>query len=341
MGLRNTKEIFKNFETIQSDFDCNCLESGHINETYLIRNNAKKYILQKINSSIFLNLDAIHHNIDQISKHLKSKNYRQVILELLPFSNGKYTWENEWRLMRYIDNSIGFEKVISVEQCYEAAKFLGEFHLNLLDIDSTKMESPLPNFLNYEDRWQQFLMSVDFASKDRLAQALPEIEYVFENRNILDEWINLQPKMPKRIIHGDPKISNFLFDQTNSLKIIALIDWDTIMPGTILYDFADMVRSYSNLKEEDDPSIGKNFSQENYQALENGFLFHLKNELESIEIENMALAAKSIVYIQALRFLTDFLNNDVYYKINYPIQNLNRAKNQINLLKELILYLES
>lgn len=336
MGIVEAKKVFENFESIEEDFECIGLESGHINETYLIRNKKKKYILQKINSSIFPNLETIHSNIEIVAKHLESKNYAHKRIELLPFSNGKTIWENEWRIMHFIGNSIGFEKVNSANQCYEAAVFLSDFHSNLLDLDTKKIQNPLPNFLNYEDRWHQFVMSVDFASKDRLAEALPEIEFLYAHRFILDEWINLQPELPLRIIHGDPKISNFLFDEMNSSKIIAIIDWDTLMPGTILYDFADMVRSYSNLKEEDDPSVGKNFSQENYLALEKGFLKHLNECLEPIEKNNLKLAAKSIIYIQALRFLTDFLNQDVYYKINYPIQNLNRAKNQINLLKSLL-----
>src|SRR5690606_16549925 len=142
MGIVEAKKVFENFESIEEDFECIGLESGHINETYLIRNKKKKYILQKINSSIFPNLETIHSNIEIVAKHLESKNYAHKRIELLPFSNGKTIWENEWRIMHFIGNSIGFEKVNSANQCYEAAVFLSDFHSNLLDLDTKKIQNP-------------------------------------------------------------------------------------------------------------------------------------------------------------------------------------------------------
>jgi Ser/Thr protein kinase RdoA (MazF antagonist) len=340
MDVEEVYKVVEKFEAIGSDFEWKLIESGHINLTYCIQNNSHKYILQKVNTSIFPHLEVISSNMLEVSKHLKSKEYPHEIIELLPFSTGEFIWENQWRILPFLDNTQSFEKVESTQQCFEAAKFLGEFHLTIKDLDSSRIQNPLPNFLNYEDRWQDFMMSVDFAQTDRYSQGLPEIEFVYENRGLLDHWIQLQTELPKRIIHADPKISNFLFDAQNSLKVKALIDWDTLMPGSILYDFGDMVRSYTNLKAEDDPKIGKNFSKENYESLKNGFLFHLENELLPIEKENLSLAGKSIIYIQAIRFLTDFLKNDTYYHTSYADQNLNRTKNQLNLLKELMNYLQ-
>lgn len=341
MELTEIKSVFENFEKIALDFQIKKLDSGHINHSFWVQNNSKAFLLQKVNSHVFPNLEAISSNIVEIANHLKSKDYPHEILQLLPFSNGEFLWEKEWRIFNLIPFAQGFEKVNSPEQCWASAKFLGEFHLYLKDIDSTRIQNPLPPFLDYENRWQEFIISVDFASQDRYAQALPEINFVYENRNILDEWIPLQSELPKRIIHGDPKISNFLFDAEQLEIIKALIDWDTFMPGTILYDFGDMVRSYTNLKKEDEISKGKYFSQENYRALKEGFLFHLESHISQKEIENLPLAAQSIIFIQAIRFLTDFLNNDQYYHTSYPDQNLRRTQNQIQLLKELLEFLKN
>jgi thiamine kinase-like enzyme len=339
MELTEIKSVFENFEKIAPDFQIKTLESGYINHSFWVHNNSNTVLLQKVNSHVFPNMKSISSNILEITNHLKSKDYPHEILHPLSFSNGKYLWKNEWRIFKFIDNSQGFDKVNSSEQCLKAAKFLGEFHLYLSDLDSTKIQHPLSQFLDYENRWQEFVMSVDFAFQDRYTLALPEINFVYENRNILDRWINIQSKLPIRIIHADPKISNFLFEAEKSNKIIALIDWDTFMPGTILYDFGDMVRSYTNLKKEDEISKGKYFSSENYNALKEGFLFHLKQQLNAIEIENLPLAAQSIIFIQAIRFLTDFLNNDQYYHTSYNNQNLHRTQNQIQLLKELRAFL--
>lgn len=336
MELEEIKLIYMNFEPIQPDFTCTQLNSGHINRTFKIQNNRENYILQEINSSIFQNVNSIIQNGLILSEHLKSENYPHEILNHLPFSNGEFIWNNSWRILNYIANSVSFEKVASSEQCYEAAKFLGEFHLYLQNLDASKIQNPLPNFLNYDSRWEEFVQRIDFANRDRYAQSLPEIEFIYQNRGILDDWINLQKELPIRIIHADPKISNFLFEAQNPEKIKSLIDWDTIMPGSILYDFGDMVRSYTNLKAEDDPNIGNNFSLQNYQALHAGFLYHLEDKLNSVERNHLNLAAKSIIFIQAIRFLTDFLANDSYYRTSSENQNLDRAKNQINLLNEMM-----
>ena len=145
--------------------------------------------------------------------------------------------------------------------------------------------------------------------------------------------------LPIRVIHADPKISNIRFDKEN--KAIAVIDLDTMMNGTILYDFGDMIRSYTNNAEEDNGWVKDHFNAENYVAVKEGFLFYLKDTLTPIELENLDYAAQLIIYIQAIRFLTDFLNDDIYYSTKYKLQNLDRTKNQINLLKGLLVFLKS
>ncbi|MEF9479228.1 phosphotransferase [Chryseobacterium sp. 1B4] len=145
--------------------------------------------------------------------------------------------------------------------------------------------------------------------------------------------------IPKRIIHADVKISNLLFDR--KYRPLAVIDLDTTMISTILYDFGTMIQSYTNITHEDDGSARNNFNPEMYKAVKEGFLFHLKDKLTTTETESLDYAAQVAIYIQELRFLTDYLNGSIYYATKYPEHNLDRTKNQLELLKGLREYLES
>lgn len=334
--IQKIKNIFENFENPAPDFEVKTLVSGHINRTYLILNHSKNFILQKINTKVFKQPEILAQNILNISNHLKSKNYPHQFLKPILFSDGKFIYDSEWRIFEFIDNSQSFEKAKSNNQVFEAAKFLSEFYSYLNDLNPAEIGDSIPGFLDFNLRYGQFETALKNAKQSRIKNSKPEIEFVISNQQFLNDWNKISTEIPTRIIHADPKISNFLFDKNSDEKIIALIDWDTFMCGPILYDFGDMARSYTNLKNEDDPSEGEIFSQKNYDALKKGFLFYLKDQLTQTEIENLDTAAKTVIYIQAVRFLTDYLNGDIYYHIDFPEQNLNRTKNQINLLKGLI-----
>ncbi|HRP89392.1 MAG TPA: aminoglycoside phosphotransferase family protein [Edaphocola sp.] len=330
------QNAFNNFEQIAADFKATQLTSGHINQTFKVHNHQKDYILQKVNTDVFNNLEGITLNIHSISQHLKSNGYPQPILTPINFQSGSFLHEEKWRLFNYFEDIQSFEKVQNQEQAFEAAKFLGEFHFYLKDFDADSLKESIKGFTNFEARILQFKESLNTASPERLDLARKEISFLLAQTSIIDQWQKIVQKTPKRLIHADPKISNFLFNKNTSTQIKAIIDWDTIMCGTILYDFGDMVRSFTNLKEEDDSKIGNNFNYDYYKAIKQGFLHHLASELKSIEIDNLDLAAKTVVLIQAIRFLTDYLNNDTYYATKYPNHNLLRAKNQLNLFSEIV-----
>lgn len=330
------KSVFENFQFISTDFKVERLTSGHINQTYLIQNAGQQFILQKVNTDVFKNLKAVTNNIVEVSKHLNKKSYPHKIMEPLIFRNDKFIWKNQWRLFTYFKDTKTYEKVNSPQQAFEAAQFLKEFHVYLKDIDLDKIISSIPGFLNFNLRLKHFETSLISCSSERLKKAEKEIKQVKKYKYLLEKWSLRLPDFPENIIHGDPKISNFLFAQNDSNKIIALIDWDTLMKGPRLYDFGDMVRSYTNLRAEDDPIVGNNFSNENYTALKNGFLHQFPGELSDLEKSSMDLAGKTVIYIQAVRFLTDYLNDDLYFTINRPNQNLHRTQNQLNLLEEMI-----
>lgn len=336
MKVDEIKSIFKAFQPVLSNFEVEPIKSGHINQTFLVYNGENQFLLQKLNTTVFKNMEAIMQNMQAVSDHLQQKNYPHKILSPLSFKNKETLFDGQWRLFPFFKRTQTFEKVQSAEQPFAAAQFLSEFHFYLRDFVSDKIQDSIPGFLDFKSRSEQFDSALKSAAEDRIKQAAKEIEYIHSQRSILDKWNGIHAKLPKRLIHADPKISNFLFDQDSTEEIVALIDWDTLMNGTILYDFGDMVRSYTNLREEDDPEIGGNFSLENYKALKKGFLFHLEDTLTPQEINHLDLAGKAVIYVQALRFLSDYLQGDKYYAVRYPNQNLNRTKNQLNLLKELL-----
>lgn len=343
MGEINPKltEIIEQFlGTSDENISITSIESGHINSTFQVRTSTQTYILQKINTSIFRNPIALVENGQLVREFLLAQQYPHPILESKKTINQQWLVENEWRLFVKIQHSKTFEKVQSEKQAFEAAKFLGEFHAYLNHFPTEKIKETLPGFLDFENRLKSFDTAVEKANLDRKNISKTLINFINQYRDWVKSWTDVIAQLPTRILHADPKISNFLFDEKNTSLPIALIDWDTLITGPILYDFGDMVRSYTNEKEEDDASeSSNNFSVSYFENLKKGFLNSFENQLMATEIAQLDFGAKMIIYIQCMRFLTDFLNNDVYFRIHYSTQNLDRAKNQMHLLQDLMTYL--
>ena len=324
---------------------CELVEAGLINATYKVEivdteRKISPYILQKINSTIFKDPEAIMTSMDRIARHLVRQNYPDAVL--LPIRNRNSDWlsydeeHKPWRLLPYIPQSVCLEKIVSPLQAFESAKTFSRFYAHLWDIDLSGIKPAIPGFLDFSSRILSFKQALFAADETRKQIAGQEIAYVTAHLPLPEKFIALQKeeKLPLRLVHGDPKFSNILFDQTGS-RGLCVIDLDTLMPGTLLYDFGDMVRSYTNNRAEDDASENAVFNREICEAVRAGFLFYLRDKLLPIEKDNMAYAAQVVVFIQAVRFLTDYLNGNIYYKITYPLQNLQRTRNQINLLKAL------
>ncbi|WP_390455375.1 phosphotransferase, partial [Chryseobacterium sp. Alg-005] len=245
-----------------------------------------------------------------------------------------------WRMLDFVENSITFLKVPSIKIAYEAAKTFSLF-LNTVNVEPLpEIKDTLPGFINFEKRISDYNNALENTSADVKEKAKDEIQYMNALLSLPEKWIHLQNNhlLPKRIIHADPKISNILFHQDHSP--LAVIDLDTVMTSTVLYDFGDMIRSYTNTTNEDEVIAGNNFNPEIFKAVKEGFLFHLQDKLAPEEYENLDYAAQVVIYIQAVRFLTDYLNGNIYYSVTYPEHNLHRTKNQLQLLKGLRAYLE-
>ncbi|MGV4529211.1 phosphotransferase enzyme family protein [Ornithobacterium rhinotracheale] len=334
------EEIVKKFFGKDADFGLQKNEMGHINTTYVLRDAQGAYVLQKFNTNIFEQPEVIVENMLKLADHLEAKKYPHAILRPKKTVRGDYLVEGEngvWRVIPFIENTQCIETVESPEQAYEVAKFIGEFHSYVCDLDVEGLKEPIPGFINFAKRMQDYEQSLNNATPNRKELALEAITIVEELKEIPKKWLEItsQDGFPKRLIHADPKISNILLSADDKNKPVAVIDLDTLMPGTILYDFGDMVRSYTNTRDEDDPTPN-NFSKENYEAIKKGFLENLKDKLTPQELENFDLAGATVVYIQAVRFLTDFLNGDVYYAVKRENHNLDRTMNQLNLLKGIL-----
>ena len=316
------------------------IQNGLINNTFLLETAKGKFILQQINTLIFKNPNAIQNNHLKINDVLEQSDYSKNTVKVIPTLSNDLLFEKDneaWRMLDFLENSVTFLKPSSTEIAFEATKCLSEFY-KIINQESIILEETLPDFINFEKRVIDFKTAL-IQETERKKTAEKEINFILEHLSLPEKWIALenQRSLPNRVIHADPKISNVLFDKEN--KAIAVIDLDTMMNGTILYDFGDMIRSYTNNSDEDEGAVSDNFDAENYVAVKDGFLFYLKETLTRIELENLDYAAQLIIYIQAVRFLTDFLNHDIYYSVKYDLQNLDRTKNQINLLKGLQLFL--
>lgn len=317
------------------------ITDGHINTTLKISVGGEDYILQKINHFVFKNPFRLMHSIEVVCSHLKKQHYESEILEFLPNQKGLFLTMDEkggyWRMMHFIPNTYTVTKVENKEQVLEATKLLSSFYQKIIDLTPNSIEESIVGFVDFQKRLDDFQVALSQASSERKELASREIAFITQYVHLPNRFIENQKdgSFPLRVIHADPKISNILFDKTTK-KARCVIDFDTLMPSTILYDFGDMVRSYTNLREEDDTNPENVFSKEYYHAVKQGFLSSLEHELTPVEKENLDYAGQVVVYIQALRFLSDYLQDDLYYQTDYTTHNLDRTRNQINLLKELL-----
>lgn len=325
---------FEAFLDRAPDFEVQELSFGHINKTYRVNNAARAYILQCVNPLVFKNIKGVMDNIVAVSEHLKKQGYPHPVLAPVLSKKKEHLVWGQWRLFPLIRPAKTYQRAQSTLQVRAAAQFIAEFYTYLQGFDLQKLSAPVEGFLDFNRRYTDFLRHLERADPKRVQQASPEIAFLKAHRDLIDKWEQVLTQVPQRVIHADPKISNFLFDWKDPNQVVALIDWDTLMPGPVLYDFGDMVRSYTNLKDEDDPRAG-GFSDARYRMLEQGFTTHLMEVLTPVERKNLRLGAEVVCYIQALRFLTDFLNQDQYYSILRPSHNLDRTKSQLNLLQAL------
>lgn len=342
------KNVFRKFDDSTVVVSYKELASGHINDTYLINTTKDiKYVLQRINHGVFKDVPGLISNKVLVSKHIQKKlahlpseELKKRVLSFVDTMKGAYyyidTEGDYWNMMFYIPESVTHETVNNKEVAYEGGKLIGEF-LNLTsDFDASKLIDVIPKFHDMSFRFSQFEAALKVASKERIAKATPYIEQVWNMKGEMHILQRLKEsgEVKLRVTHNDTKISNALFDKNN--KGLCVIDTDTVMPGIIHYDFGDAIRTICNTAAEDETNLELvNFNLSYYKSYTKGFLEKVLSSLSPTEILLLPLAAKTMIFIMAIRFLTDFLNGDIYYKIKYPEHNLDRSKNQFKLIESL------
>jgi thiamine kinase-like enzyme len=336
----NLKDIIALFDISEKATEVKPMGEGMINDTYKVFVEGfekPKYVLQRINNAVFQNVDMLQDNIEKITNHIRMKGKNTLKFFRTKKSDKSYYFDGNryWRLMLYVTDSTTFQ-TINTEYSYLAGKSFGEFEHLLSDMKETIGEI-IPNFHNIEFRLKQLH---DAVKEDKVGRVgLPEVKYYIneiEKRNdkmTLGERLFREGKLPKRICHCDTKVNNMLFDKNG--EVLCIIDLDTTMPSFVFSDYGDFLRDAANTGAEDDPNLDNiDFNMEIFKAFTKGYLEGTKNFLLPIEKENLPYAVLLFPYMQTVRFLTDYINGDSYYKIKYPEHNLVRTRAQWRLFEK-------
>ncbi len=324
---------------------------GHINATFVLRfgKNGKiqDYVVQRINTNVFKNPDVLMQNIVGVTSFLRGKILKnggdpdRETLCFLPARDGKYYAADEngncWRCYRYIDDVYTCNVIDSAEVFYNAGLAFGAFQQSLADYPADTLAETIPNFHNTYSRFLDFETAVRENRSGRRDTVSAEIDFVRAREADTHVLLDLIDKgeLPLRVTHNDTKLNNILFDnQTN--QGICIIDLDTVMPGLALYDFGDSIRFGANTASEDEKDLSKvSLSLPLYKAYTEGYLHTAKDSLLPAEIEYLPFSAKLMTLECGMRFLTDYLNGDTYFKTEYPEHNLVRCRTQFKLVADM------
>ncbi len=319
---------------------------GHINETFRVFNNNPlfpDYLLQKINHQVFKNVDQLMGNLEKVVSHLNEQNKKadleKGLVLVATFSQKNYIVDDEggyWRMFEFVKDSKVFETISTPKIAYEGGKMFGEFLINLSDLSPDVFFEVIPDFHNIHFRFKNLFEAEHKNTEGRVGEVQNELNFIKERLEVMGTFQELNKKnlLPKRVTHNDTKLNNVLFDKEN--QGLCVIDLDTVMPGFVHYDFGDAIRTCANTAPEDEPDLRKiSVSLPMFEAFTRGYLKKTKQILTPIEIKYLPLSGAFMAFIMGVRFLTDYLMGDVYYKTKFPGQNLQRAKSQLMLTRKI------
>jgi Ser/Thr protein kinase RdoA (MazF antagonist) len=344
--MKNLKEIASRFAIEGIVDEAGPLGNGLINDSYMVRTvgDSPDYIMQRINHAIFRDVDLLQDNIAKVTAHQRRKleqaggrDIERRVLRFLPTLDGKpyyFDGENYWRIMVFISPS-ATKEAVTPETSREAGLAFGNFQKTLADIPD-RLGETIPDFHNMEFRLKQFRDAIEADAAGRLDGVGDLVEELLSRADGMcrAERLHREGKLPKRVSHCDTKVNNILFDTDGS--ILCVIDLDTVMPSYVFSDYGDFLRSAANTGAEDDPNLDNvEFDMDIFRAFTGGYLESAGEFLTPVEIENLPYGAAMFPYMQAVRFLTDYLNGDTYYKTKYPEHNLVRTRAQFKLLRSI------
>jgi len=320
--------------------------SGHINDSYAVtveaRGDPVRYIVQRINDTVFPDPPALMENIRRVTEHLRRRlGDDRRTLTLVPTRDGGVVHHDPdtgwWRAFPFIEGTATFDRVRSVATAREGARAFGRFQRELMDLPGPRLAETIPGFHHTPGRLEALTAAVEVDRADRVEDAGPEIEFALSRESLAHAITDAfaAGDMPERVTHGDTKINNVLFD-AESGEGLCVIDLDTVMPGLSLYDFGGLVRTCVSPAAEDERDTAKIVvSRKIHEALIDGYLAEMGDALTPAELDLLPVAGAVHTYEDGIRFLTDHLRGDVYYRIHRPGQNLDRARAQFALLTAL------
>ncbi|KAA3436295.1 phosphotransferase enzyme family protein [Rufibacter hautae] len=324
--------------------------SGHIHDTYHVMNShpgSPDYLLQRVNHHVFKNVPALMDNIQVVTTHLRQKlentpgtQPQKEVLTLIPTNQHKWFYQdaegNYWRMYYFLDDTLGFDMVTTPAQAYEGGKAFGKFQALLADLPVEQLHDTIPDFHNVVNRLRLFRETVAADPAGRVAEVAAEIAFVEERAQAMSTIYHMgqRGELPLRITHNDTKFNNVLLDKDGKAQCV--IDLDTVMPGYVAYDFGDAIRTTVNTAPEDEPELEKiQVNLALFEAFAKGFLEETSSALSDQEIASLLHGVLLLPFIMGLRFLTDYIDGDHYYKIHFPAHNLQRCRAQFQLVKEL------
>jgi hypothetical protein len=326
--------------------------SGHINDTYLVRTDGEgpDYLLQRINHVVFKDQDQLMSNILLVTNHLRKKIQQRVpdnpegsirtVLTPVVCKNGKWYYRepsgNVWRVYHYIPDSRSYDMVETPRQAREGGRAFGEFQAMLTDLDASLIHEVIPDFHHIGKRLEKLHQAVAADAVGRKADAAAEIAFIARREAAMHRILEMGATgaLPRRIIHYDTKFNNVLLDGHDQVKCV--IDLDTVMPGYVAYDFGDAIRTIINSAAEDEADLSKiTLNIPLFEAYAQGYFEKAASFLTPEEIDSLLYGAFLLPYMQAVRFLTDYLEGDVYYKTAHAAHNLQRTRAQLKLVSEM------
>ncbi len=337
-------QILVGFDINKEDYNIERYGSGLINHTFRLRHKSgkprKDLLLQRINTQVFKKPYNIAQNHRKAANFLAANHPDYFFLAPVLTADGKdlLEWNEEyWRILPFVDHTISLNEARTPKQAHEAARQFGLLAHNLSGIDINSLAPTIPDFHNLTLRYNNFQNAIADASLERKEEAEPLINafQAYSHIAVTYESLKTDPDFKDRLMHHDTKINNVLLDD-KTYEGVCVIDLDTLMPGKIISDLGDMVRTYVSPVSEEETDFSKIIIRnEYYDALMKGYLSEVGDDLTATEKEVLFYSGQFMIYMQGIRFLTDYLNGDVYYAIKYPMHNFNRAGNQLVLLEEL------
>jgi Ser/Thr protein kinase RdoA (MazF antagonist) len=334
-------QVLMNYRCSIDNSTVSPLGNGLINNTYLVRNINANFVLQRINKHVFKKPKDVIDNAELVNKHLLAKKQNNLyslspIWQVSTVNEQQMVIDTDneyWRAIQYIPNCFTVEEVETPEQAKQVGSAFAQFTASLSDFTATSLVETIPDFHNLSKRMKNLESVIKADSQGRLASCQALVDFCFSAQAFIDEVEELTQQLPIQVTHNDTKINNLLFC-AKSNQPLAVIDLDTCMPGYLMHDFGDMVRTCcSNLPEDDTDLASMTVRFDIYTALSQGYIEAFDDKMSELEQQSLAIGAQLLPFMIGVRFLTDYLDGDNYFHVDHENHNLDRARNQLNLYR--------